>query len=91
MDFNQDQGHVAGMIRRSMETNEAAQSVLDNAKTGGDWGSFTSNMNIFDGAVDKFAKAVASMPGATTDDGKKEDSGFFNWFNSKTKAHAAGG
>lgn len=95
MDFNESQGSIAGMLNRSMATNEAAQAALDDAKSPTDWGSMTKNMDKFDGAVKIFSDAVNKITGGDAKSGPKsgqDPSKLSDWMNAlHLKTQTAGG
>lgn len=68
-DFNSPVSDIAKMISTTRATDEAHQRTLDSAKGDTDWSTMTSSMKKFDDSVDKFANAVASMPGAKVAEG----------------------
>lgn len=68
-DFNSPVSDIAKMISTTRATDEAHQRTLDAAQTDTDWSTMTASMGRFDKSVDKFAAAVASMPGAKVAEG----------------------
>lgn len=93
-DFNSPVSDIAKMISVTRATDEAHQSTLDASKSDTNWTSMIGSMKKFDDSVDKFATAVAAMPGVKSPDKSAAESGSFidRWIaNGKAKMQTPGG